>query len=451
MTIENTKILTGWGRTNPVMSSKLELPINSDWPAMLKALSSSGVIARGLGRSYNDAAQLSGGSFIDTTIWNQVIHFDPAKGILTAQAGVSLDQIMKEFSEYGFFIPVTPGTRQVTLGGAIACDVHGKNHHKDGSFAQYVMAFDLATPTGVVTVTREEHPQLFNATCGGMGLTGVILNATIKLIRIETSYIKVDTHKTKDLDQTLSMMEEQDHNYRYSVAWIDSLSQGASLGRSVLTRGDHALLSELDAPLRKAPLAFKPKALISAPDIFPSGLLNVFTVKAFNEIWYRKAPNAETGAIQHSSAFFHPLDSVNNWNRIYGPRGFIQYQYVVPFSEVEVVRKSLELLTKHRAGSFLSVLKRFGKPSGGLISFPIEGWTLALDLPVGATRLPRLLDQLDQMVLEANGRVYLAKDARVRRGVLEQMYPNLSEFKNIVSSVDPTRILSSDLTRRLGI
>ena len=451
MATENNKILTGWGRTNPVMSSKLELPINSDWPAMLNALSSSGVVARGLGRSYNDAAQLSGGAFIDTTIWNQAKHFDPSSGILMVEAGISLDQIMKEFADAGFFVPVTPGTRHVTVGGAIACDVHGKNHHKDGSFTDHVISFDLATPNGVLTVTREENPQLFNATCGGMGLTGVILSATLRLIRIETVFMKVDTHRTKDLDEAMDLMETEDDKYRYSVAWVDSLATGSSLGRAVLTRGDHAELGDLAGSRRKAPLEFKPKTLFSAPDIFPSGLLNSLTIKAFNELWYQKAPKKEIGAIHHSASFFHPLDVVDNWNRIYGPRGFVQYQFVVPLGQEIVVRNSLELLGKHRSGSFLTVLKRFGKANNGLMSFPMEGWTLALDLPVGSASLANLFDQLDDMVISSGGRVYLAKDARVSKNHLKIMYPRLEEFQEVVRSVDPSRILQSDLSRRLGI
>ena len=425
--------------------------MNSDWPAMLKALSGSGVVARGLGRSYNDAAQLSGGSFIDTTIWNHVLHFDPSSGILKVEAGASLDQLMREFSETGYFVPVTPGTRHVTIGGAIACDVHGKNHHKDGSFTDFVSSIDLATPKGVLTLTRNENPELFNATCGGMGLTGVILNATLRLLRIESTWMKVDTKKTNSLDEVLALMESEDDEYRYSVAWVDSLARGSSLGRAVLTQGDHARLSDLGGSHLKAPLEFKPRTLFSAPDLFPSGILNSLTIKAFNEMWYQKSPKKEIGAIHHAASFFHPLDVVDNWNRIYGSKGFVQYQFVVPIGQEEVVKNSLELLSKNRAGSFLTVLKRFGKSNNGLISFPMKGWTLALDLPVGPATLPRLFDQLDEMVIEAGGRVYLAKDGRVSKSRLKAMYPKVDEFMRVVESVDPTRILRSDLSRRLGI
>ncbi len=433
------------------MSSKLELPINSDWPAMLKALSASGVVARGLGRSYNDAAQLSGGSFIDATIWNQVLHFGSASGTLKIEAGATLDQIMREFASAGFFVPVTPGTRHVTVGGAIACDVHGKNHHKDGSFTDHVVSLDLATPSGVVTLSREENEKLFYATCGGMGLTGVILNATLQLIPVESVYMKVDTNRTRNIDEVMSLMEDEDHKYRYSVAWIDSLARGASLGRAVLTRGDHARLDELSGQQLKDPLEFKPKTLFSAPDIFPSGILNSVTIRVFNELWYRKAPRKEVGAIHHAASFFHPLDSVDNWNRIYGPNGFVQYQFVVPFGKEDVIKDSLELLSRKRAGSFLTVLKRFGSSNNGLMSFPMEGWTLALDLPIGAASLPGLFDQLDAMVMEAGGRVYLAKDARVSKSHLNEMYRQIDEFREIVNSIDPSRIIKSDLSRRLGI
>lgn len=417
---------------------------------MLKALSS-GVVARGLGRSYNDAAQLSGGSFIDTTIWNHILHFDPATGVLKAEAGTSLDQIMREFAGAGFFVPVTPGTRQVTIGGAIACDVHGKNHHKDGSFTDHVLSIDLATPNGIITLTRADSPELFNATCGGMGLTGVILNAELRLLPIESSYVKVDTDRTNNIDEVMSLMEDEDHKYRYSVAWVDSLARGSSLGRAVLTRGDHASIDDLDGKHLKAPLEFKPRTIISAPDIFPSGILNSLTIKAFNEAWYGKSPKKEIGAIHHAASFFHPLDIVGNWNRIYGPKGFVQYQYVVPFGKEDVVKDSLELLARNRAGSFLTVLKRFGRANEGLISFPMEGWTLALDLPVGSAGLPALFDRLDDMVIEAGGRVYLAKDARVSKNRLRLMYPLLDEFRQIVNSVNPSRTLQSDLSRRLGI
>lgn len=418
---------------------------------MLRALSASGTIPRGLGRSYNDAAQLSGGSFIDTTIWNHVLQFDPSTGILEVEAGASFDQLMREFMVQGFFVPVTPGTRYVTVGGAIACDVHGKNHHRDGSFTDHVTSFDLATPGGVITVTRETEPQLFNATCGGMGLTGIILRAKLKLISVESTYMRVDTVRTKNLDQVMDLMENGDQEYRYSVAWVDSLAKGSSLGRAVLTRGDHAKLSELSGSSLHSPLEFKPKTRLSAPGLFPPGVLNALIVKAFNQAWYQKAPKIETTTIEHASAFFHPLDGVGSWNRIYGPRGFIQYQYVVPFGQEDTVRGSLKLLSTHHAGSFLTVLKRFGRGNEGLLSFPMEGWTLALDLPVGPRGLPRLLDTLDEMIIGAGGKVYLAKDSRVSKQHLKEMYPKLAQFKEIINKIDPERILQSDLSKRLGI
>lgn len=279
----------------------------------------------------------------------------------------------------------------------------------------------------------------------------MILNATFRMLPVETTYMKVDTQRTSNLDEAMDLMESEDYKYRYSVAWVDSLTKGSSLGRAVLTRGDHAALSDLEGPQQRAPLDFKPRTLFSAPDIFPPGLLNPITLKVFNEVWYRKAPRKQVGAIQHAASFFHPLDVVGNWNRIYGRRGFVQYQYVVPFGQEDMVRKSLELLSRNRAGSFLTVLKRFGQSNHGLMSFPMEGWTLALDLPVGPARLPIIFDKLDQMVAEVGGRVYLAKDARVSKESLRVMYPNLDEFRQIVDSVDPTRILKSDLSRRLGI
>ncbi len=451
MATGNTRILTGWGRTRPGMSSRLELPANSDWPAMLKALSASGVISRGLGRSYNDAAQLSGGSFIDTTVWNHVLHFDASTGVLLVEAGASLDQLMREFSEAGFFMPVTPGTRHITIGGAIACDVHGKNHHRDGSFTDHVLSIELATPSGTLNLSRTENSELFFATCGGMGLTGIILNAAIRLIPIESSYMKVDTQRAKNIDEVMSLMEADDYKYQYSVAWLDSMARGTSLGRAVLTRADHAKLEDLSDRQLTTPLEFKPSTLLSAPDIFPSGIMNTLTTRAFNELWYLKAPRRQMGTIQHATSFFHPLDGVDNWNRIYGPRGFVQYQFAVPLSGEETVKNSLELLVRHKAGSFLTVLKRFGRSNDGLMSFPLEGWTLALDLPVGSASLPGLFDRLDEMVISAGGRVYLAKDARVSKTNLKLMYPQFDHFREVVNSVNPSRIIRSDLSKRLGI
>jgi decaprenylphospho-beta-D-ribofuranose 2-oxidase len=352
----------------------------------------------------------------------------------------------------GWFVPVTPGTRQVTVGGAIAADVHGKNHHRAGSFACHVPSFDLQLPDGTERhVTPESEPDLFWATAGGMGLTGIILRATVQLKRVETSRLRVDTVRTRDVDETMAYLSDTDDRYGYTVAWTDCLASGGALGRSVITSGDFAALSDLAPAGRRDPLAFRPAARLGAPPVPTSYLINRHTVALANGAWYRKAPRRREGEIQTISAFFHPLDGIRNWNRVYGPAGFRQYQYVVPFGQEQAVRRSLERISQARAPSFVTVLKRFGPADPGFLSFPQPGWTLALDFPARTPGLGGLLDWLDELVLEAGGRVYLAKDSRVSARTFARMYPRLEEFRKLRAELDPTGILASDLSRRLGL
>jgi len=444
--------LTGWGRTAPSVASVTEPADPAEIPGLLLAAPQRGVIARGLGRSYNNAAQNGGGLVIRTTRMNRIIDIDRDRGLVTCEAGVSLEQLMTTMLPLGWFVPVSPGTRQVTVGGAIAADVHGKNHHVAGSFAVHVPAFDLLMADGQVRqVTPESDPELFWATAGGMGLTGIILRATVAMKKVETSRALVDTVRTRDIDETMAYLSETDSAYGYTVAWTDCLARGRNLGRSVITSGDFAAVSDLPAKARRDPFAFNPGALASAPPVFPSGLVNSRTVALMNEAWYRKAPRRRTGEIQTIGAFFHPLDGIRNWNRVYGPAGFLQYQYVVPFGQEDAVRRSFERISQARAPSFVTVLKRFGNGDPGLMSFPMPGWTLALDFPARTPGLAGLLDWLDGLVLEAGGRVYLAKDARVPAGVLARMYPRLEEFRKVCAQVDPDRMFVSDLARRLAL
>ena len=443
--------LTGWGRTAATPAVLTPVAGEDDVRRVLAAGGGRGVLARGLARSYNDAAQNAGGQVLDMTRADRVLDVDLATGEVVVEAGISLDRLMNLFVPMGLFVPVTPGTRYVTVGGAIACDIHGKNHHIAGTFSQHVPWIDLLTADGQVRrVGPEQDPELFWATAGGMGLTGVIVRACVRMKPIESSQILVDTDRTPDLDSLMTLLTGTDDRYDYSVAWIDCVARGARMGRSVLTRGRFARRDELPVRKRADPLSYSGSVRISAPDLFPPGLLNSATVAAFNEVWYRKSPRRKRNQLQSIGTFFHPLDGVGRWNRIYGPRGFVQYQFVVPFGQEEALRQAMVRISSSGHASFLAVLKRFGEGNPGMLSFPMPGWTLALDIPV-VPGLAALLDGLDEIVVAAGGRVYLAKDPRVRPELFERMYPQLADFRAVRARVDPDGLFTSDLARRLSL
>jgi decaprenylphospho-beta-D-ribofuranose 2-oxidase len=338
------------------------------------------------------------------------------------------------------------------VGGAIAADVHGKNHHVAGSFARHVPWLDLLLPDAQVRrVAPASEPGLFWATAGGMGLTGIILRAAVQLTKVATSRLRVDTVRTADIDETMAHLSATDDRYGYTVAWTDCLARGAGLGRSVITSGDFATPGELADAGRRDRFAFRPRAWFGVPDVIPAGVVNQYSVALANEVWYRKTPRRRTGEIQTIGAFFHPLDAIRDWNRAYGPAGFRQYQFVVPVGAEHVVRRSLERISAARAPSFVTVLKRFGAGDPGPLSFPMPGWTLALDFPARTPGLAGLLGRLDAEVLDAGGRVYLAKDSRVSPDTFARMYPRLDEFRKLRAELDPAGVLASDLSRRLGL
>jgi decaprenylphospho-beta-D-ribofuranose 2-oxidase len=438
--------------TEPTVAQVARPRSADDVARLVKDAPAAGLIARGLGRSYNNAAQNAGGLVLSTGAMNQILSFDPQSGVAVCEPGVSLEQLMATLLPRGWFVPVTPGTRQVTVGGAIAADVHGKNHHVAGSFARHVLSFDLLTADGAVTtVTPDSEPELFWATAGGMGLTGIILRASVQMKSVETSRLIVDTVRTANIDDTMAYLSSTDKDYDYTVAWTDCLATRGSLGRSVITSGDFATMSEVRYRDREQPLEFKPSALFTAPPVFPSGLINAWSVRALNEAYFRRAPRRRTGEIQTIGKFFHPLDGIRNWNRAYGPAGFRQYQFVVPFTSSDVVRRALERISALRAPSFVTVLKRFGDGDAGMLSFPMAGWTLALDFPARTPWLAQLLGELDDMVLEAGGRLYLAKDSRIPAELMPAMYPRYDEFRALRARIDPAGIFRSDLARRLSL
>jgi decaprenylphospho-beta-D-ribofuranose 2-oxidase len=448
--MDRNHALTGWGGTTPSVATVLRAGDDGELAGIVAGAGPRGVLARGLGRSYGDAAQNGGGIVVNMTTRDRVLSIDTGAALVEVEAGVSLDRLMRLLLPMGLFVPVTPGTRQVTVGGAIAADIHGKNHHVDGSFGCHVVSMDLLCADGAARRLAPDS-ELFWATVGGMGLTGVVLRATLRMKKVESAYCRVDTERCADLDDLLGRMAAGDDGYTYSVAWIDCLAHGSSLGRSVLTRGWSAPLDALPRKLRDRALEFRPRQLAVAPPVFPSGLLNRATVAAFNETWYRKAPRERRGEIQSIAAFFHPLDGVGEWNRIYGPRGFLQYQFVVPFGAEGTLRRCIQMLGDAGQASFLAVLKRFGAASRGHLSFPTPGWTLALDVPIGAPILGDLLDRLDEEVLAAGGREYLAKDSRLSASSIARMYPRLDEWRDVRQAADPHGVFTSDLSRRLRL
>ena len=436
--------LTGWGRTTPAFC-EVRQPDSEELVA--QAMNQApGVIARGLGRSYGDAAQLSGGVVLDNRLLGGIGNVS-ADGIVTVGAGVSIEDLLNVAIPQGWFMPVTPGTRQVSIGGAVAADVHGKNHHRDGSLGDHILEMRLVTPQGNFSVSPTVEPDLFWATIGGMGLTGVITTVTMRLLKIETDQVLVDTARFSHLDDVMDAMVTSDDDFRYSVAWVDCMTRGSSMGRAILTRAEHATRRQLDQSSLIAPSPPRVRVPFNAP----SGLLNPLSIRAFNEIWFRSSPQRREGEAQSLGTFFHPLDGVSDWNRLYGRRGFVQYQFAVTDSQSQCVVGAIERLSSSGVPSFLAVLKRFGPANHGLLSFPISGWTLALDLPVGPPALPGLLDDLDEMVIEAGGRVYLAKDSRLDPAKARLMYPRLSQFLDIKNRVDPRHQLASDLARRLHL
>lgn len=436
--------VSNWGKY-PVVDAELVSPsVPEDLLAF--PLGHKPLIARGLGRCYGDSALSD--NIVSTLNWNKFLSFDPQTGVLVCESGVSFEDIILQFLPQGFFIPVTPGTKFITVGGAIASDIHGKNHHQEGTFSNHLHWIDLLTADrGIVRCSKTENSDLFWATCGGMGLTGIIARACFSLKRVETAYIKQKSIKARNLDHILDLLAENGH-YTYSVAWIDCLSKGKSLGRSVLLLGEHATLADLSPKQKQHPFKLHKESPLLVPFDFPSFTLNRLSVKAFNFLYYNKTPRGTRDSVVHYDPYYYPLDVIHHWNRIYGKRGFTQYQFVIPMEGGrEGMKKILTKVTESGQSSFLSVLKIFGKETRRGLLFPSEGYTLTLDFPI-TKAVFKLLDELDAMVTDLGGKVYLTKDVRLNRETFAKMYP-VHEFQNLRQSVGSAGVFESEQSKRL--
>ena len=392
------------------------------------------------GRSYGDCSLFQ--NVLSTISLNKFISFDEKEGILHLEAGVLLSDILYTFVSKGWFLSVTPGTKFITIGGAIASDVHGKNHHINGSFSNFVEEFNLLLANGeIITCSKNMNEELFKATCGGMGLTGVILNAKIKLININSKNIDQVTIKTKNLEETFKAFEEY-KNYTYSVAWIDCFAKDEKLGRSLLMVGEHSNDGDLD---------YKQKKFKTVPFYFPSFILNNFSVRCFNFLYYNRIFKEKVKSKVDIDTFFYPLDFINNWNKIYGKAGFLQYQFVLPLeNSYEGLKEILKKISESGRGSFLSILKLFGEGNENYLSFAKEGYTLALDFKVDSG-IFEFLDSLDEIVLKHNGKFYLTKDARMKKEVFQAGYNKIDEFKKIIKQYNSDKKFISLQSNRLGI
>lgn len=435
--VTTAKMISGWGGY-PTQNAQVISPLSlSSYKDFLQHHSS--LIARGMGRSYGDSANAT--TVIETTYSDHFITFDPATGLLTIEAGVMLRDILKITVKHGWFLPVTPGTSFVTVGGAIACDVHGKNHHISGTFGQHVVSITMLLGTGeVVTTSPEQLADLFHATCGGMGLTGVILTATIQLMSIKSTFINQKTIKTQSLEEACDAFEANS-KAPYCVAWIDCLTTGQHLGRSVLMMGEHADNGGLNLTIKDP---------ISIPIHTPAALLHSRIMRTFNTAYWAKASNNKNRTIP-LLPYFYPLDAIGSWNKLYGKAGFLQYQFVLPkIDGVANMRKILTQIAHFGAGSFLAVLKQFGPANQNLLTFPIEGYTLALDFKMSPSVID-LLHRLDNMVADMGGRVYLTKDAVMQEASFKTTYPKWRDFEAVRQKYGAIGKFASAQSIRLGL
>jgi len=429
-----------WGRYPRVAQKATEITWRHEQLPLSNFKSSTTMLPFGNGRSYGDSCMNSEGLLVDARPLNRFINFDERSGLLDCEAGTLLSEILELVVPKGWFLPVTPGTQYVTVGGAIANDVHGKNHHCAGTFGCHIKSFELLRSDGSrINCSPWENKEFFSATISGLGLTGLITQAQIQLKPVSNSYIEQEIIRYQNLDEFFQITEDSDQDYEYTVAWIDCLATGNKLGRGLFTRGNHAPESypeQMKYKNGKLAVPFEP----------PISLINGLSLKAFNHFYYHKKINHRMKTFIHYQPFMYPLDSISNWNRLYGPKGFLQYQCVVSTENGrQSIHEILNRIARAGIGSFLAVLKEFGsKESPGMMSFPRPGITLALDFPIKGKKVFTLLDELDTIVADSNGAVYPAKDARMSGEHFRSFYP---EWKNFKKYIDP--YFSSNFWRRV--
>ena len=445
-----TTSLSGWGNY-PVLDCPqfFQRQVDSIRSLLLDKQSSS-LIARGLGRSYGDSS-INVDGVLNQTSRNRFLSFDSEIGLLHCEAGVSLDEVVQTVLPQGWFLPTTPGTKFVTIGGAIAADVHGKNHHRDGTWGQHVRRFSLMLADGsILECSPTQHSDVFWGTVGGMGLTGIILEATIQLMNVPSSYVDVNQRRASNLSEVFDLFMETDQQYKYSVAWIDCLSQGSRLGRSVLLLGNDAPAELVQASRRRQPFSLPTKRCKSIPFQFPGLAMNRLAIKIFNGLYYRR--HGDKNMLVDFDSYFYPLDSIHHWNRIYGRRGFVQYQALFPReTSRQGMTRLLEIIAHSGQASFLAVLKSSGAANLGMLSYLFDGHTLALDFPFRGEKTIELCERLDQVLLEFGGRVYLAKDSLVSAEHFSQMYPRIDEFRELKHRLDPDSVFRSHQSDRVGL
>jgi decaprenylphospho-beta-D-ribofuranose 2-oxidase len=443
LTARPVEEVAGWGR-HPRGRGRVDRPETPALPA-----GADPIVARGLGRAYGDPAipAIWGGRVLECTRADRILAFDGATGRLHCEAGLSLAEILRVFLPRGWFPPVTPGTKFVTVGACVACDVHGKNHHRDGSFGNFVDRLVLLTADGRrVECGPEQERELFLATVGGMGLTGLIVEVTLRLRRVESAWIVLESVGVDGLDAMLAGLRRSSEDWPYTVGWIDCLARGRDVGRGILMRGRHATAMEAAG---RAPRA---RRLLHVPVDAPEWLLNPLFMRWFNYLYYRAHGGALARRVVSCDRFFYPLDAVGQWNRLYGRRGFLQYQCVLPRAAgAAPVTALLDRLGAAGAASFLAVIKDCGPASEAYLSFPMEGTTLALDLAYRGPATEALIHELNALVIAHGGRVYLAKDAVTRAEDFARMVPRLAEWRAVRDRWDPThRFRSAQSVRLLG-